>query len=53
MTESQAKAKATELTRGKTTALVGSWITNGVRKHVVHVTHAPDMEDRPQAYTIS
>lgn len=53
MTKGQAKGKSDELTRGKTIARVGSYTTNGVTQHVVHVTHAADMEDRPRAYTLS
>ncbi len=53
MSESQAKGKADELTRGKTVARVGSYRTNGVVRYVVNVTHAEDMENRPEAYTIS
>ncbi len=34
-------------------AKVGSHTTNGVKRHVVHVTHAPEAEDRRPAYTIS
>ncbi len=53
MTKGQAKGKADELTRGKIVAQVGSYCTNGVVRHVINVTHAEDMENRPRAYTLS
>ncbi len=58
LTEKTAKALAEDIEykNKKADASVGSFVTNGIRRFVVNVTHEEPTEDgaeRPRAYTVS
>lgn len=54
MNESQARRLAQDVSRKGVTAKVASQTTNGITRHVVHVTHAEPVEgERAEAFTLS
>jgi hypothetical protein len=54
MTEKDARQLAHDLSKREfVKAKVGRHTTNGVVRHVVHVTHEEFMPDRKEPYTIS